>query len=96
VRERLGAPCDTGTPAMSLFAKWPHLRKWEGADSLPEVWWSNATECGLQQRVDALARLLAARPETTIAVVGHGGLFRRLLGARLSNCSHMWVEHNIS
>ena len=40
-----------------------------------------------------LARLqILSRPESTIAVVGHGGLFTRILGYHLHNCGHQWTS----
>ena len=40
----------------------------------------------LQERIAALAKLITARPEDRIAVVGHGDFFRRLIGRHLANC----------
>mmetsp|Transcript_19965 Transcript_19965/g.59169 ORF Transcript_19965/g.59169 Transcript_19965/m.59169 type:complete len:100 (-) Transcript_19965:296-595(-) len=40
-----------------------------------------------------LSRLqILSRPESTIAVVGHGGLFTRILGYHLHNCGHQWTS----
>jgi broad specificity phosphatase PhoE len=43
-------------------------------------------------RVDELKRWILTRPETTIAVVGHGGLFSRILGYHLKNCGFKWHD----
>ena len=85
LRERLGAPCDTGRTRSELLRCFPEMAKWEGMAELPEVWWSTETEWDLLQRVDDLKAWLRARPEQTIAVVGHGGLFTRIIGYHLKN-----------
>ena len=64
----------------------------QGIDDLPEVWWATATEYDLLDRVDELKKWITARPEQNIAVVGHGGLFSRILGYHLKNCGFQWVE----
>ena len=38
------------------------------------------------ERVEALKAWIDSRPEQTIALVGHGGLFSRILGYHLPNC----------
>ncbi len=134
LRERLGAPCDTGRTRTELLRCFPEMESWEGMDELAEVWWSTSTEYDLHERVEklvewihsrdvshtqALARA-RARPlpraraakvdyrlrtpelsvwmpraraqEKVIAVVGHGGLFTRVLGFYLKNCGHQWVD----
>ena len=35
---------------------------------------------------------ISSRPESVLAVVGHGGLFTRILGYHLKNCGFQWVE----
>ena len=92
LRERMGAPCDEGLPRSELLAKNPHMRDWEGIDELNEVWWTPAMEWGLFTRISELEKWVAARPESTIALVGHGGLFARILGYHLHNCGHQWVS----
>ena len=37
LRERLGAPCDTGRTRTELLRCFPRIAKWEGMDELPEV-----------------------------------------------------------
>lgn len=153
LRERLGAPCDTGRTKSELLRCFPQIASWEvrgaartwhtacahvsrrarfvwnpypithartqastftsaststsppppplrlsarlrsqGIDDLPEVWWATATEYDLLDRVDELKKWITARPEQNIAVVGHGGLFSRILGYHLKNCGFQWVE----
>jgi hypothetical protein len=44
LRERLGAPCDTGRTRTELLRCFPKMMEWEGIDELPELWWSTETE----------------------------------------------------
>ena len=92
LREWLVTPCDTGRPKAELLRVFPQLAQWEGIEDLPQVWWSRGTEYGLFGRIEQLEAWISARPEQTIAVVGHGGLFGRMLGFHLHNCGHQWVE----
>lgn len=92
LRERLGAPCDTGRTRAELLRCFPEMAGWEGVDELREVWWATSTELDLFERIDALCEWLHERDETCIAVVGHGGLFARILGHHLKNCGYEWVD----
>jgi len=92
LRERLGAPCDTGRTRTELLRCFPQIKEWEGVDEMPEVWWSTETEWHLLERVEALKAWIRARPEQVIAMVGHGGLFQRILGVHLKNCGFQWKE----
>ena len=92
LRERLGAPCDFGRPRTELLEAFPDMRGWQGAAEMPEVWWSEGFEAQLPERVEALKAWIDSRPERTIAVVGHGGLFSRILGYHLHNCGTAWVS----
>ena len=92
LRERLGAPCDTGRTRTELLRCFPQIASWEGVLEMREVWWSTSTEYDLLERVEALKQWLLARPEQTIAIVGHGGLFQRILGYHLKNCGFAWTE----
>ena len=44
-----------------------------------------------EERIEPLAAWLKARPEQTIVVVGHSGVFDKLLGKQMGNCE--LVEH---
>ena len=93
LRERMGAPCDRGRPKRALLKAMPQLAGWDGIEELPEIWWSTQwVELDLFSRVESLEQWIYARPERTIALVGHGGLFMRLLGTHLKNCGHVWQE----
>lgn len=93
LRERLGAPCDEGRTKAELLEAFPCVANWEGASEMREVWWSQCTEWDLFMRVDALRNLINARPERTIAVVGHGRIFSLLLRIhQLRNAGHLWLE----
>ena len=91
LRERMGAPCDEGRPKSELLAAMPELKEWEGMDELAEEWWPTGFEWDLYPRIAELERLIRARPESTIALVAHGGLFTRILGYHLKNCGHQWA-----
>jgi len=93
LRERMGAPCDTGRTKCELLQSFPQLVRFKGVDEMDEVWWSTAFfEWDLMARVEELEDWISARPEKTIAVVGHGGLFSRFLGKHLKNCGWQWVD----
>ena len=92
LRERLGAPCDTGRTKAELARCFPQICEWEGFGEMEEVWWATATEYDLLERVDRVKRWITSRPEQVIAVVGHGGLFTRILGYHLKNCGFQWVQ----
>ena len=95
LRERMGAPCDAGKPKSELLKLNPEMRGWGGIDQLEEEWWgagTGETEWALLERVDALKAWVHARPERTIALVGHGGMFARIIGHHLPNCGHQWVN----
>ena len=93
LRERLGAPCDFGKPRAQLLAAFPEMKGWQGVAEMAEVWWSEGFEANLPERVEALKAWIDGRPEQTIALVGHGGLFSRILGYHLPNCGTAWVRH---
>ena len=93
LRERLGAPCDFGKPRAQLLAAFPEMKGWQGVAEMAEVWWSEGFEANLPERVEALKAWIDSRPEQTIALVGHGGLFSRILGYHLPNCGTAWVRH---
>ena len=92
-REHGGSSCDIGRPPALLTAEFPHFT----LDHLPEVWWHADGEPDqhgicyepverLQERVEAFRDWLRARPERTIAVVGHGTFFYHFTGEWLANC----------
>jgi len=96
LREWLVSPCDTGRSKSVLLSAFPVLKKWEGGNDLDEIWWSTQTEWGLHQRIEQLEAWISSRPERTIAVVGHGGLFGQMLGFHLKNCGFQWVEWHVN
>ena len=92
-RECQESSCDVGRAASVLKAEFPHLT----VDHLPEIWWHAEGEPIAEgvhieprrlfdRRVRAFRDWLAARPERTIAVVGHGTFFFHLTGVWLDNC----------
>jgi broad specificity phosphatase PhoE len=92
-RECQESSCDVGRAASALAAEFPEMR----VDHLPETWWyaEGAPDPRgfhieprslFDGRVAAFRDWLAARPERTIAVVGHGTFFFHLTGTWLENC----------
>jgi len=93
LRERLGAPCDEGRPKSELVKLIPEMADWGGFKEMPEEWWTmKCLEYDFNSRIDELLEFIASRPEKTIAVVGHGGIFTRILGVHLKNCGFHWVD----
>jgi broad specificity phosphatase PhoE len=91
-RERLESSCDLGRSPKELATDFPHL----AFDHLADPWWHDGLpgEAGVphepedvfEARVAAFAAWLDARPEASIAVVGHHVFFRSLTGRPLANC----------
>ncbi len=90
-RERVDSSCDLGRSPALLSRDFPQL----SFDHLDDPWWYTdpaqdkpvVTEPLrlFEARVLAFEDWLAARPERTIAVVGHGSFFHRLSGQSLAN-----------
>jgi len=92
-REYLESSCDVGRAPALLAQDFPDL----AFDHLDEIWWHNEgqpdergfvcepTET-LVERVRRFRGWLADRPESLIAVVGHGTFFYHLTGRQLQNC----------
>lgn len=98
-REYLEGSCDVGRAPSLLAQDFPHL----SFDHLEEVWWHNTGEPSahgfviephesLRQRVGAFQNWLRNRPESLIAVVGHGTFFYHLTGRQLQNCEVAVLE----
>lgn len=99
-RECQESSCDVGRAASELKADFPHL----DVGHLPEVWWhaeeGAALTFGLpieprhlfDRRVAGFREWLRARPEKTIAVVGHGTFFYHLTGTFLENCATIELD----
>jgi broad specificity phosphatase PhoE len=92
-RERLENSCDVGRAPAALLCEFP---RW-AFDHLDEIWWHDSGErdprgfaieplAVLEERVRRFRDWLSARPETLIAVVGHGTFFHHLTGRQLHNC----------
>jgi broad specificity phosphatase PhoE len=94
-RERLDHYCDVGRPPEELAREFPGL----AFDHLPDPWWhvnpsdgapySCEPEDVLLQRVGDFAAWLKSRPETTIAIVGHGTFLNRLTGHSFDNAERL-------
>ncbi len=93
-REHLFSSCDVGRSPGVLAQEFPHL----DFDHLPDVWWHDHEErdergiavephATLLQRVESFRRWLHARPERSIAVIGHGTFFFHFAGFEMDNCA---------
>ncbi|GJE61818.1 histidine phosphatase family protein [Methylobacterium trifolii] len=98
-RECQESSCDVGRAASEIAAEFPHL----DVGHLPEVWWHAQDGCAVDgypveprplfdRRVAAFRDWLRARPERTIAVVGHGTFFFHLTGIWLDNCESVDLD----
>lgn len=91
-------PSDCGRSPTELAASFPDVKGWEGFDALEQEWWPRAKgrtvaqEWRPQDRVAVLKDMLRERQESTIAVVGHGGIFAILGGRLLGNCDVLWID----
>lgn len=94
-REHLDSFCDVGRSPDRLASDFPMLR----FDHLDDPWWHVVPDhdgpfareplSALERRVAAFADWLAARPESTIAVVGHGTFLRMLTGHSFANAQRI-------
>jgi broad specificity phosphatase PhoE len=90
--EWVNSSCDVGRSTRDLARDFPTL----DFAHLNDPWWHHVApnpqdiapepEHVLMNRVEAFKRMIAARAENRIAVVGHGDFFERLLGRHLKNC----------
>jgi broad specificity phosphatase PhoE len=98
-RERVENSCDVGRSPAALAAEFPGL----DVAHLAEVWWHAEGEPDARgvciepletvgARVAAFRDFLRARPESVIAVVGHGTFFFHLTGRFLANCESLAFE----
>lgn len=97
-RERLEHSGDVGRSPKLLRSDFPHL----AFDHLDDPWWhcdrANPqgivveTEETLLGRVSTFRDWLKARPEKTIAVVGHGTFLNRLTGHHFKNCERLTLS----
>ncbi|GJE29475.1 histidine phosphatase family protein [Methylobacterium organophilum] len=98
-RECQESSCDVGRAASLLAREFPDFR----VDHLPETWWYAEGEVGpegwhveprplFEARVEGFRDFLRARPERTIAVVGHCTFFYHLTGRWLENCEALEID----
>lgn len=94
-REMQESFCDIGRPPADLAIDFPAF----DFAHLDNPWWHDGPADGapyprealpaFEARVAAFAAWLAARPETCIAVVGHGTFLRRLTGMTFDNAQRV-------
>ena len=94
-RERLESSCDVGRAPALLAPEFPMF----DFDHLADIWWHDGEkddrgiavepDHSFSRRVGEFSRWIAARPEATLAVVGHGTFFHSLAGRYLQNCEIM-------
>jgi broad specificity phosphatase PhoE len=98
-REMLASSCDVGRAPSFLAQDFPHL----SFGHLDEIWWHNEGEPGeggfviepqgvQEERVRQFRSWLVRRPESLIAVVGHGTFFQYMTGRHLQNCELAVLE----
>ncbi len=97
-REHQDSFCDIGRPPAALALDFTSLR----FDHLENPWWQEDPEHGgpflreslssLERRVAAFADWLSARPEQTVAVVGHGTFLRTLTGHPFDNAQRVMMR----
>lgn len=97
-REHLDSYCDVGRSPADLARDFPDLV----FDHLDNPWWyvdptsaapyEKEPQEVLLARVEAFSNWLKARPEETIAVVGHGTFLRTLTGHRFDNAERLVAQ----
>ncbi|KST57539.1 phosphoglycerate mutase [Methylobacterium sp. GXS13] len=98
-RECQESSCDVGRATSEIAAEFPHL----DVGHLPEIWWHAEPGCEVggypveprhlfDARVSGFREWLRTRPESTIAVVGHGTFFYHLTGTFLENCATIELD----
>jgi broad specificity phosphatase PhoE len=98
-RERVESSCDVGRSPALLFAEYPGL----DFAHLAEVWWHALGEPdwrgvhvepldSMMDRISKFREFLSARPERSIAVIGHGTFFHQLVGVSFANCAIIELE----
>jgi broad specificity phosphatase PhoE len=91
-REYQESSCDMGRSPRLLATEFPDL----AFDHLDDPWWLHQSPDAngivvepipdFQARVARFRSWLAAQPEDSIVVIGHGTFFRHLTGRTLANC----------
>lgn len=100
-RELLTNSCDVGRSPVELAKSFPQL----SYDHIGENWWHQGVmnEHGVAeepidvflQRVFEFRAWLLTQSVQTIAVVGHGMLFKAMIGRQLENCEiHSFEDHD--
>lgn len=91
-REQLLNSCDVGRPPNELQRDFPGL----SFDHLPKVWWHQGPENDVgvaaepedvfRRRADDFGHSLTGITDRPVAIVGHGNMFRALIGRMMENC----------
>lgn len=92
--------CNVGRPASELSRDHPDLdfstlkEDWRHVDgAINEHGITCEPEASFLGRVADFRRMILARPENRIAVVGHGDFFYQLIGKQMSNCELVEWNH---
>jgi broad specificity phosphatase PhoE len=91
-RELLTHSCDVGRPPETLQRDFPSL----SFTHLQNVWWyqgaknddgiAEEPEDVFRQRIETFDRSLTQIEDRPVAIVGHGNVFRALIGRMMENC----------
>lgn len=92
VRELLSHSCDVGRSPLELAGAFPQL----SFDHISDRWWYQGVTNGqgvaceppdvFVQRVSAFRDWLLTQQGQNLAIVGHGNLFKAMIGRMLDNC----------
>ena len=97
-RELMFSSCDIGRPPQQLAQDFPH---WQ-FDHLDDTWWwcpsGNLSQVDREPKPVVMERIqhfldrVKARPERTLAVVGHCTFFWMLTGIMMQNCEVLTIH----
>ena len=86
LREDFVHECDVGSAPDHLATAFPEF----DLSGVAQAWWSG--EEALAERVGRAWKMLQATPWETVAIIGHRGYFKAMLGVELENCEVVQIE----
>ncbi|UZM13979.1 histidine phosphatase family protein [Pseudomonas kielensis] len=86
LREDFVHECDVGSAPGHLASTFPEF----DLSGVTQAWWSG--EEPLAERVGRTWEMLKATPCETVAVIGHRGFFKTMLGVELENCEVVEID----